>query len=446
MKLIARLWLAVVSLLFALLVPAAARTRPRYGGVLHIETRSDPLKAPYGVARRLLFDTLTEVNDNGEVVPALAVTWESQSANHRWQFHLRSGVRFHDGSPLTAEAVEQSLSAACVHCGWRVRAVGDSVVITSESPMPGMPAELARGIYAVARQTADGAPNGTGPFHFVANSNGIVFLAANDDSWQGRPFLDEIQVYGNRTIREQWLDLKVGKADLVDVPPELLLDARQEHIPLVITARPTDLLTLTMSDQLIADAHLRQSIALALDRASLFNVIFRKQGEVTASLLPDALSGYSFLFDTAMDTGRSRALRGGQSVPLRLGVDASNPTLQLIAERLALNLRDAGWNVHVVSQVTSANPELSLRLLHVEAAGASSALRETLEDFGAALEDDASDPASLYRAESAFLQSHTVVPLLYLPRAFGVSARVHNLVLSPSGVPDVANVSVEDVR
>jgi peptide/nickel transport system substrate-binding protein len=446
MKHTAPLWLAVVSLLFAMPVPAAARTRPRYGGTLHMDTRSDPLKAPDGAARRLLFDTLTQVNDNGEVVPALAVTWESQSANHRWQFHLRSGVHFHDGSPLTADVVEQSLSAACARCGWRVRAVGDSVVITSESPLPGLPAELARTMYAITRQAADGTPNGTGPFRFVANSNGIAFLAANDDSWQGRPFLNEIQIYGNRTIREQWLDLKVGKADLVDVPPELLLDAQQERIPLVITARPTDLLTLTMSDQLITDAHLRQSIALALDRTSLFNVIFRKQGEVTASLLPNVLSGYSFLLDTAMDTNRSRALRGGQSLPLRLGVDASNPTLQLVAERLALNLRDAGWNVHVVSQATSTNPELSLRLLHVEAASASSVLRETLEDFGAVLEDDAADPASLYRAESAFLQSHTVVPLLYLPRAYGVSTRVHNLVLSPSGAPELANVSVEDAR
>ncbi len=66
-------WLAAVSLLFALAVPAAARTRPRYGGILHMDTRSDPLKFPDGAARRLLFDTLTQVSDAGEIVPALAV-------------------------------------------------------------------------------------------------------------------------------------------------------------------------------------------------------------------------------------------------------------------------------------------------------------------------------------------------------------------------------------
>ena len=445
MKRTVPLWLAVVSLLFVLPGPANARTRPRYGGTLRIETRSDPLRTPGSIARSLIFETLTQINGNGEVVPALAASWETQSANHRWQFHLRSGVRFHDGSPLTVEAVEQSLAAACNRCGWRVRAVGDSVVITSDAPMPGLPAELARSLYAITRESADGIPNGTGPFRVANSSKDFVVLAANDDSWQGRPYLDKIEIYGNVSIHDQWLDFSVGKADLVEVPPEKLSLAQQERMPLAITARPTDLLALTLSDQLLSDPHLRQSIALALDRTSLFN-IFQKQGEVTASLLPNALSGYSFLFPTAPDLGRSRELRGGQSGTLRLGFDASNPILQLVADRLRLNLRDAGWSVQVVPQAANPNPELSLRLLHVEATDAQSALRETLGDFGAASHDDLSDPLSLYRAESAFLQSHTVVPLLYLPRAYGVSTRVHNLVLSPSGAPQLANVSVEELR
>jgi len=445
MKRTVPLWLAVVSLLFALPVPASARTRPRYGGTLRMDTRSDPLKAPDGAARRLIFDTLTQVNGNGEVVPALAASWESQSANHRWQFHLRSGVRFHDGSLLTSDAVEQSLAAACNRCGWRVRAVGDSVVITSDTPMPGLPAELARGFYAITRQSADGSPIGTGQFRLVNSSQGVVVLSANDDSWQGRPFLDKIEIYGNMSIPVQWQNLSIGRADLVEVPPEMLPAAQRDHMPLAISERPTDLLALTLSDQLFSDPHVRQSIALALDRASVF-AIFYKQGEVTASLLPNALSGYSFLFPTAADPSRSHELRGGQSGSLRLGVDTSNATLKLVADRLALNLHDAGWTVRVVPLAANPNAELSLRQLHVEAADAPSALHEILEDFGSASHDDLSDPLALYRAEAAFLQSHIVVPLLYLPRAYGVNPRVHNLVLSPDGVPQLANASVEEAR
>src|SRR6185437_14311510 len=113
---------------------------------------------------------------------------------------------------------------------------------------------------------------------------------------QGRPFVDAIEIYGNRSLREQWSDFSIGKADLVEVPPELLRQAQQERLPIVVAARPTELLAISISDQQIADPHLRESIALALDRVALFNVIFQKQGEVTASLLPNALSGYAFLF------------------------------------------------------------------------------------------------------------------------------------------------------
>jgi peptide/nickel transport system substrate-binding protein len=439
-------WFAVGSLLLAALVPAAARTRPRYGGILHIETHSDPLKSPDGIAGKFLFDTLTLVDDSGDVLPRLAVAWESQSADHRWQFHVRSGVRFHDGSPLTADAVVQSLSSACSRCGWHVRAVGDSVIFTSESPMPGLPAELARSVYSISRKDENGNPDGTGPFRFDSVSNGIVFLSANDNSWQGRPFVDAVEIYGNRSPREQWLDFSVGKADLVDVPPELLRQAQQERVPLIVRSRPTELLAVTISDQQIPDRHLRESIALALDRAALSNVIYQKQGEITASLLPNALSGYSFLFPTAANPGRARELRGAQSIPLRLSLDTTKPILELVAERLALNLRDAGWTVRVVSQAANPNAELSLRLVHVEAADAASTLRELMQDFGASPHEEIADPSALYSAESTFLQSHIVVPLLYLSTAYGESTRVHNLLLGPDGTPLVANVSLEDAR
>ncbi len=439
-------WPAVVSLAVALAVPAAARTRPRYGGTLRVESQSDALSSPDAPARRLLFDTLTQTDASGEVLPGLATRWEAQSANHRWQFYLRNGVRFHDGSPLTAEAVVQSLSAACANCRWRARAAGDSVIIVSDSPSPELPAELARGTYAIRRQDDGGNPIGTGPFRFAANSNGIVFLSANDDYWGGRPFADAVELYGKRSVREQWLDFTVGKADLVEAPAELLRAAQQDHMPLLVAARPSDLLLLTVSDNALKDEHLRESIALALDRAALSNVIFQKQGEITASLLPEALSGYSFLFPVTPDLARARELRGTQSPPLRLAVDGSESVMQLSAERLALNLRDAGWNVRVVPLAQNPNAELALRRVHGESADAASLLSEMLDRLGGAQAEDASDPASLYQVERVFLQSHTVIPLLYLPRAYGVSSRVHNLELAPDGMPLLINAWLEDAR
>ena len=441
-------WIAIFgSLLLLCEMAAMARTRPRYGGTLRIDTRSDPLQSPNGIARKLVSDTLTRVDENGRVLPALAVRWESQSTNHRWQFWLRPGIHFHDGTPLTAAEVVHSLSQECGGCPWHARVAGESVAITSESPMPGLPAELARSQYAILRKDDDGNLDGPGPFRVAANSNGILFLSATDDSWDGRPLVDTIEIYGGRSIHYQWLDLSVGRTDIVEVPAEQLRQAQQDHMPLAAAARPSDLVVLSIAAKgALRDVRIRQAIAMFVDRAAL-STIYQKQGEITASFLPEALSGYAFLFPTAPDVAGARELRGQQSVPLlHLAVDSSDPVLRLVADRLALNLHDCGFNVQVVSQNASTNAELTLRIVHLEAADAGSALREILSDFDAPDVADGADPTTLYQAERSFLESYTVVPLLYLPRAYGLSGRVRNLWLAADGSLQLANASLEDAK
>jgi hypothetical protein len=69
-----------------------------------------------------------------------------------------------------------------------------------------------------------------------------------------------------------------------------------------------------------------------------------------------------------------------------------------------------------------------------------------LEPFGAAPVADTTDPSALYRAEHTFLQSNVLIPLLYLPKAYGVSGRVHDLSLAHDGTPLYAGASLEDGR
>ena len=116
---------------------ACAGTRPHYGGTLRIETQGDPWQMPDGIARRLVLDTLTTVGDAGGARPALAMRWESQNADHRWEFWIRPGVHFQDGEALSADAVAAALTDTCSHtgagCPWSaVHGVGPSVVFTSD--------------------------------------------------------------------------------------------------------------------------------------------------------------------------------------------------------------------------------------------------------------------------------------------------------------------------
>src|SRR5271156_5558535 len=115
--------LAASSLLLA--VVAGAATRPHYGGTLHVCLRAtpgslDPSQAEWAGSVnlfRLLFDTLVTLDDQGRPQAALASAWEAGSGSQRWQFTLRRGVTFSDGTPLTPDLAATSLRAA--NTAWR---------------------------------------------------------------------------------------------------------------------------------------------------------------------------------------------------------------------------------------------------------------------------------------------------------------------------------------
>jgi peptide/nickel transport system substrate-binding protein len=441
---------ATSLLLISVCLGAWARTRPHYGDSLRVEVAGDPWHGPDGFARRLVLDGLTALDSNGLVSPALAVEWQSDNNDHRWQFRLRQGVHFHDGSPLNAESVAMALNVACTaNCPWTaVRAVGPAVIFTSDSPMPNLPALLASNTYLIMlTRTADGQapanPIGTGPFQFASLSNGTLTLTANDSCWQGRPFLDQILITGNRAIRDQWLDLSVGRADIAEVPPQDLRQAQQQHLAVVVSP-PVELLALHVWDSgTLTNAVLRAAISESIDRGALSNVIFQKQGEITASLLPQSLTGYAFLFATDRDLNKANELRGGLTPP-RLVMSADvDGTMQLAAQRIALNLHEAGFNVQVVSPLSSLRPDLELDQLPIEGADPAAALESLLRSAGESVPVSGRDPIALYRAEHDFLDLKTLVPLLYLPRAWAVGSRVRDLHLRADGTPDLAGASVE---
>lgn len=430
---------------------AGARTRPHYGGTLRVEVAGDALQAPDGLAHRLILNGLTEWKADGAVAPALALDWKSDGGNHRWEFHLRPGVTFHDGSPLTADAVVMSLNLSCAQtCPWTaVHAVGSSVIFTGDSPMPNLPAVLAGDGYRIElTRTTDGMPPGhligTGPFQFGSAANGVLTLAANESCWQGRPFLDQIVITGNRSIRDQWLDLSLGRADVVEVPPQEIRQAQQQRLT-VLVSPPVELLALRVSDSgPLANPVLRASIAQAVDRSALSNVIFQKQSEITASLLPQSLTGYAFLFPATRDLNKAIELRGGFVPPPLTLTAEGDGTMQLAAQRIALNLHEAGLNVQVANARTAPHPDLALRKFALTGADPSAALEILLRAAGESASVSSQNPAALYRAEHDVLDLHTVIPLLDLPRACAVSARVRDLHLTADGFADLADASLED--
>jgi peptide/nickel transport system substrate-binding protein len=425
-----------------------ARTRPHYGGALRVEIEGDPWQRPDGIARRLVYDGLTSLGADSSVQPALASDWTSDNNGHRWQMRLRAGVHFQDGSPLNSAAVVASLTASCTTaCPWAtVRAVGSTVVFSGDSPMPNLPALLADDPYLISlTTTADGKTAregiGTGPFIVTEFNNGILTLSANENCWRGRPFIDSIEIHVRRSIHDQWLDLGLGRADVVEIPAEQMRQAQQQHFT-IASAPQASLLALQISDTgALSNQKLRAAIAFAVDRGALYNVIFQKQGQITASLLPQAMTGYSFLFPPDRDLNKAHALRGGQTVPMLTLRVEGNGAMQLAAQRIALNLGEAGFSV----QVKAASPQygdLTLKALPFDGVEPSAILESILRSVGQDVPVVERTPPELYRHEQDFLEQRKLIPLLNLPKAYAVGPRVRDFGLQPDGMPDLAGVSL----
>jgi ABC-type transport system substrate-binding protein len=314
--------------------------------------------------------------------------------------------------------------------------------------MPNLPYLLAGDQYLIALSTsADGTTPagliGTGPFQLAPSPGGAVTLTANENCWQGRPFADKIEITGHKSVRDQWLDLGVGRADLVEAPPEQLRQAHEQRLT-VVASPPATLLALEARDSgALANPMLRESIALAVDRGALFNVIFQKQGEITASLLPASLTGYSFLFSADRDLAKAHEVRGGLAAPTLTLASEDGATMQLAAQRIALNLHEAGFNVQVIA-AGGPRPDLTLRRLTFETGYPQAALESLLRGAGYPVVVAGLSPSGAFEAEREFLANRTLIPLLYLPRAWAVGGRVRDLRLGDGGAPDLADASLED--
>jgi len=427
--------LAVSSLLLG--ISALAETRPQYGGTLRTTTRIAPSSLDPAdrtqsdsLARRnlssLMFDTLVVMDNRGRLQPALASSWKTEPGNQRWQFWLRRGVKFHDGSPLTPEAAAASLRVASP--GWSILAAVDSVIIERDSPAPDLGAELARARNGIAKRGPGGSVTGTGPFHVTDWQAGKkLMLAAEEGYWVGRPFLDAIEIEMGKNSRDQLIALELGKADVTEVAPEQSHRASTEGRR-VLTSSPIELMALVFARdrQSTADGKLRDALALSVDRASIGSVVLQGAGEPSGAILPSWVSGYAFVFPTEQNLSRAGQERSEiRQVPSwTLGYDAGDALARVIAERIALNARDAGL---ILQTTTSGSADVRLLRITLGSLNPRVALATVAATTGiAAPKMGGAAVEELYQAESAMLQTQRLIPLFQLPAGYALNSSVQD--------------------
>jgi ABC-type transport system substrate-binding protein len=414
-----------------------ASTRPHYGGTLRLAMRDAPTSLdPADSSQpdsfstrslsRLVFDTLVVLDERGQAQSALSSSWQVDPGNQRWQFSIRRGVTFQDGTAVSADAVAASLRSA--NPNWKVFSSGQAVVVECDAPTANLPAILALTRYGIAKR-AGGKLIGSGPFMVSVNGwepGKKLALTARDDYWGGRTFLDRIEIEMGKSFRDQMILLDLGKADLVEVAPDQAShragDGRR-----VKNSAPAELMALvfTHDRQSVEDGKLRQALRFSIDRDSMNGVLLQGGGEPAGALLPDWMTGYASLFPAAVDLRRAQLTRGEvpQAPAWSLGYDPSDPLARIMAERIALNARDAGLRLQPGNSATADVRLLRVPLASLDARVALTSLAARLGLPQPRFDDDS--PESLYRAENTLLQSQRVIPLLYLrnPVAVGVGVR-----------------------
>jgi ABC-type transport system substrate-binding protein len=293
---------------------------------------------------------------------------------------------------------------------------------------------------------------GSGAFRLSGWEAGkSAVFAVNEDYRAGRPFVDSIEIQMGRSTHERLLDLELNKADFAQIPAELARQAA-DHGVRVSASQPDELLALVFLKGRTAteNARVREAIARCIDRAAIVNFILQKGGEPAGGLLPQWSSGMAFLFPTETNARGAKEIWSqiSPSPKLVLGYDSADTLEQSVAERIVVNAKEAGISLvsrpmpnsgaasaHTGSEALRGDAiHVDARLVRLRmpspmARVALAAFIDVLGSLGgietSPLPENAS-PEDIYNAERGIISGERLVPLVWMPQVYGLSARVRD--------------------
>src|SRR5215211_8971195 len=310
---------AVVSLIVALLVVGGcggggapqSNTPP---GTLYVALDDEPpeldpnLSTAY-VDRQVmasLYDKLVDINQQGEIVPMLAKSYEVADDDLAYTFHLREGIKFHDGTEFNAEAVkynldryqeEDSVRSTEVEPIESVDVVDEYTVrVTLSEPFAPFLAVLTdrAGIIASPKAIEENNgriskdPVGTGPFKFVERVRGDhITVKKNPDYWrEGLPKLDKIIYKGITDENVQYQNLQSGELDLIDSIPLVEVSDLQKSGDYQVSIQPGlgyNGIWLNVTRPPFDNEKLRQAVYQLVDRQAVAKAALRHVGGTPAN-------------------------------------------------------------------------------------------------------------------------------------------------------------------
>jgi peptide/nickel transport system substrate-binding protein len=341
-----------------------------------------------------IFESLVGQDERQRLTPDLAESWKAVDAT-TWEFKLRKNVRFHDGTPFTADDVifsferapnvEGSPSSFGIYArGKSFTKVDDHTVhIKTAAPYPLMPNDVSQ-VFIVSRKHGQGAKTpdynsgkaavGTGPFKFVEYTPGNrIVMQRNDQYWGDKPAWQRVIFRGIKSDPSRVAALLAGDVDLIDEVPATDMPRLKKEPKLTIAQTVSNRIIYLHLDHFrddspfvrakdggpiknpLRDPRVRKAISMLIDRDAIISRVMEGQAIKAGQLLPEGFFGVSNkLKPVAYDPNGAKKLLAEAGVPngFRMTIHSPNdryPNDAKIAEAVGQMLSRAGIDTQVVT-------------------------------------------------------------------------------------------------
>lgn len=383
--------IAAIALTGALVISAAAApaVTPTRGGTLIVGSGVDAVTldapmitdSPSATVSEHMVESLYRLTPEGKIVPMLALGHTVSPDGRTWTVRLRTGVRFHDGTPFDAEAAKFNLDRMldpATRAPFRflisrvtsVTVVDSSTIrLVTDAPFAPLLAHFTHSSVgmqsptAVRRLGADYArqPVGTGAFKFKEWVRGDrVVMTRNDDFWGEKAFLDEVQFRVIPDDGARVAALEAGSIHVaVRIPPreiERLKTARDFTVSVNDSLR-TIYVGFNVTRPPFNDGRLRRALNHAVNKRAIVNSALYGTARVSDAPIVPAVEGYSKIMTYEWDLERAEAL-------LReAGYSRARPLRAVFHHPSGRYIRDAEIAASIQGLVRRAGIELELRTM-----------------------------------------------------------------------------------
>lgn len=329
------------------------------------------------LSRTGVVETLTMPTAEGDIVGLLAESWTSNDSLDEWRFKIRSGVRFHDGSPLTAETVaanltnfreQSSLGTAPVVS---IASEGDEVIISldrSYSILPAILADWNTGIISAANLTEEPSDSvaGTGPYALTdASDPTMLKLSANTGYWGKQATISKVEYLFVPDAQARQAMAQAGEVEFAFSLPVTATQmlAGADKVDVNIQAIPR-VRALKLNGNLapLDEVAVRQAISYAIDRDGIAASVVGNPDTAATQLFPASLPAWhdadlspfaydpvkaaELLSEAGFEKGDDGILtRDGERFAIEMRTYDSRPELPVIGVAIQGMLKEVGIEV-----------------------------------------------------------------------------------------------------